>query len=227
MAPPPAGPVRVVLAEDGVLVREGLVGLLTRFGHDVVAAVDDAAKLKQAVSAHDPDLVVTDVRMAPTFSDEGLVAAIELRQANPELPVVVVSQYIEATYAGELLDSGTGGFGYLLKERIGEVTEFREAVARVVGGATVIDPLVVRQMMGRNRDPLSVLSDRERDVLHLMAEGRSNAAIAKTLFISEAAVAKNITGIFNKLDLIAAGDSNRRVQAVLRYLRPTTSSESS
>ncbi|MEV0648755.1 response regulator transcription factor [Phytomonospora sp. NPDC050363] len=211
---------RVVLAEDGVLIAEGIAGLLRRFGHDVVAVVGDAVKLRDAVSAYLPDLVITDVRMPPGFSDEGLVAAIELRRKYPEMAVMVVSQYIEATYAGELLDvDGESGVGYLLKDRIADITEFAAAVDRVLTGATVVDPLVVKQLVRRNRDPLAALSTREKEVLSHMAEGRSNAAIAKALFVSEAAVAKHVTGIFTRLGLIATEDDNRRVMAVLRYLR--------
>ena len=211
---------RVVLAEDGVLIAEGIAGLLRRFGHDVVAVVGDAVKLRDAVSAYEPDLVVTDVRMPPGFSDEGLVAAIELRRKYPDMAVMVVSQYIEATYAGELLDAdGDSGVGYLLKDRIADITEFAGAVDRVLAGGTVVDPLIVKQLVRRNRDPLASLSTREKDVIALMAEGRSNAAIAKTLHISEAAVAKHVTGIFTRLNLIATEDDNRRVMAVLRYLR--------
>ncbi|GLZ75288.1 DNA-binding response regulator [Actinorhabdospora filicis] len=212
-------PARVVLAEDGVLIREGVVGLLTRFGHEVVAAVGDVRGLRDAVSAYAPDLVVTDVRMPPTFGDEGLVAAIGLRAADPGLAVLVLSQYIEVTYAGELIDSEGAGFGYLLKDRVAAIGEFRDAVERVLAGGTVIDPLVVQRLVRRNRDPLGALSAREREVLGLMAEGRSNAAAARELSVSEAAVAKHVTGIFTKLGLTATEDDNRRVLAVLRYLR--------
>jgi DNA-binding NarL/FixJ family response regulator len=211
---------RVVLAEDGLLVREGVVGLLARFDIDVIAAVGDPAALMSAVSAYAPDLVITDVRMPPSFSDEGLRAAIALRAAHPRLAVLVLSQYIEVTYATELLAAGSGaGIGYLLKDRVTDVMSFVDAVRRVAGGDTVIDPKVVRQLLKRNSDPLERLSPREHDVLALMAEGRSNTAIAKVLVLSEAAVAKNITGIFTKLDLPPAADDNRRVLAVLAYLR--------
>lgn len=211
---------RVVIAEDGLIVREGIAGMLRRFGHEVVAAVGDAGALRAAVAADRPDIVVTDVRMPPGFSDEGLQAAIALRAADPELPVLVLSQYVEQTYAAELLDSGRGvAVGYLLKDRIGDVTEFVEALERVAAGRTVVDPEVVRQLLGRRRDPLQRLTPREREVLALMAEGRSNTAIARTLVVSEAAVAKHIGSLLMKLDLPPGADDHRRVRAVLAYLR--------
>jgi len=212
--------VRVVLAEDGVLLREGLVGLLRRFGHEVVAAVPDATGLEAAVEGTDPDVLITDVRLPPTFTDEGLRAAVALRARRPALPVLVLSQYVEQTYAAELLDSGAGaGVGYLLKDRIGEVEEFVDALERVAAGHTVVDPYVVRQLLGRRKDPLHRLTPREREVLGLMAEGRSNAAIARTMVITEAAVAKHISGLLTKLELPPDADDHRRVRAVLAYLR--------
>ena len=211
---------RVVIAEDGVIVREGIAGMLRHFGHEVVAAVADAPALLAAVAEHRPDVVVTDVRMPPGFSDEGLQAAIALRAADPGLPVLVLSQYVEQTYAAELLDSGhTAGVGYLLKDRIGDVAEFVDALVRVAAGRTVVDPEVVRQLLGRRRDPLARLTPREREVLALMAEGRSNTAIARTLVVSEAAVAKHIGNIMAKLDLPPQERGHRRVLAVLAYLR--------
>ncbi|GAA3225480.1 response regulator [Dactylosporangium siamense] len=211
---------RVVIAEDGILIREGIAGLLRRFGHDVVAAVGTAPELVDAVRATRPDLIVTDVRMPPAFTDEGLQAAIALRLENPALPVLVLSQYVEQTYAAELLDSGRNGFvGYLLKDRIGDVTEFVDAVDRVAAGHTVVDPEVVMQLLGRRRDPLQRLTPREREVLGLMAEGRSNAAIARSLVVSEAAVSKHINSLLAKLDLPPDEDDHRRVRAVLAYLR--------
>ena len=214
------GPLRVVLAEDGVLLREGLVGLLARFGHEVVAAVGDAHALRDAVSAHAPDLVVTDVRMPPAFQDEGLRAALALRSANPRLPVLVLSQYVQRAYAAELLDTGDGtGVGYLLKDRIGQVEQFAEAVERVAAGGTVVDPEVVRQLLRRRRDPLEALTPREREVLGLVAEGKSNGAIARELVVTEAAVGKHIGNILGKLNLPPAEDTHRRVLAVLAYLR--------
>nr|WP_062332374.1 response regulator transcription factor [Herbidospora sakaeratensis] len=211
---------RVALAEDVVLLREGLAGLLDRFGHEVVAAVGDGDALIEAATVHEPDIVVTDARMPPGFSDEGLRAALALRAARPNLAVLVLSQYVEQTYAAELLDSGGGvGIGYLLKDRIGEVREFVEAVERVAEGHTVVDPEVVRQLISRRREPLARLTPRELEVLGLVAEGRSNAAIARALVVTEAAVAKHIASILAKLDLPPAEDDHRRVLAVLAYLR--------
>uniref|UniRef100_UPI000A1151C0 response regulator n=1 Tax=Catenuloplanes japonicus TaxID=33876 RepID=UPI000A1151C0 len=208
----------VVLAEDGALLRAGLIGVLERFGHTVVAEASDAPGLVEAVTAHRPDVVVTDVRMPPGFSDEGLRAALRLRAATPGLPVLVLSQYVERTYASELLESAAGGVGYLLKERVGDVRDFEDALRRVAAGGTVIDPEVVRQLLGHGRAPIRRLTPREREVLGLMAEGRSNAAIARALVVSEAAVAKHIANIFTKLDLPPAPDDHRRVLAVLAYL---------
>nr|WP_318783710.1 response regulator transcription factor [Plantactinospora soyae] len=213
---------RVIVAEDDVLIREGITGLLNRFGHRVVAAVGDAEALVDAVLEHTPDVVVTDVRMPPTLTDEGLQAAIRLRRADPGLPILVLSQYVEQTYAAELLETarpGTAGIGYLLKDRIGDVVEFVEALDRVASGHTVVDPEVVRQMLVRRRDPLARLTPREREVLGLMAEGRSNAAIARTLVVTEAAVAKHIGSLLAKLDLPPDEDDHRRVRAVLAYLK--------
>jgi len=212
--------IRVVLAEDGVLLREGLAGLLERFGFEIVAAVGDANALRAAVAEQDPDLVLTDVRMPPNFTDEGLRAAVELRQARPGLCVVALSQYVERGYATELLDSGGGrGVGYLLKDRVVDVEEFVTVLRQVVEGGTVIDPHVVRQLLTRHRDPLSRLSAREHEVLALVAEGHSNAAIAARLVLSSAAVGKHVGNILAKLGLPPAEDTNRRVLAVLAYLR--------
>ncbi|WTE71132.1 response regulator transcription factor [Streptomyces sp. NBC_01615] len=211
---------RVVLAEDSVLLREGLVGLLARFGHEVVAAVGDAQALTEAVPEYAPDLVVTDVRMPPGFQDEGLRAALALRAADPRLPVLVLSQYVQRAYAAELLDTGDGtGVGYLLKDRVGQVEQFAEAVERVAAGGTVVDPEVVRQLLRRRRDPLEALTPREREVLGLVAEGKSNGAIARELVVTEAAVGKHIGNILGKLELPPAEDTHRRVLAVLAYLR--------
>lgn len=211
---------RVVLAEDSVLLREGLTRLLSHFGHEVVAAVGDAEALRARVLELAPDVVVTDVRMPPGFTDEGLRAAVRLRAERPTLPILVLSQYVEQTYAAELIDAGrAAGTGYLLKDRVGEVGEFVDAVVRVADGHTVIDPEVVRQLLDRRRDPLRRLTPREREVLGLVAEGRSNAAIARRLVVTEAAVAKHIAGILTKLDLPPAADDHRRVLAVLAYLR--------
>ncbi|MEV4581761.1 response regulator transcription factor [Nonomuraea jabiensis] len=211
---------RVVIAEDAVLLREGLVGLLERFGHTVAAAVGDAPALLAAVAEHRPDAVVTDVRMPPGFADEGLRAALELRERHPDLAVLVLSQYVEQTYAAELLEPGAGaGIGYLLKDRIGDVREFVDALDRVAAGGTVVDPEVVRQLLRRRRDPLARLTPREQEVLGLIAEGRTNASIARELFVTEAAVAKHIANIFAKLDVPPAADGHRRVLAVLEYLK--------
>lgn len=211
---------RIVLAEDSVLLREGLVGLLERFGHQVVAGVGSADELTAAVEEHGPDVVVTDVRMPPGFSDEGLRAAVALRETRPRLPVLVLSQYVQRAYAEELLDSADGtGVGYLLKERIGNVEEFVDALQRVAGGATVVDPEVVRQLLRHRRDPLSRLTAREQEVLALMAEGRSNASVAQAMSVSEGTVSKHFGSILTKLDLSLTDETNRRVLAVLAYLR--------
>jgi DNA-binding NarL/FixJ family response regulator len=211
-----------VIAEDAVLLREGLVHLLRRFGHQVLAAVGDGPALLAAAREHRPDLVITDVRMPPGQTDEGLRTAHLLQSEQPRLAVLVLSQYVEQTFAEELLDDrrDSAGTGYLLKERIGDVEEFADAVTRVAAGATVVDPEVVRQLLARRRDPLDRLTPREREVLALMAEGRSNAAIARRLVVTEAAIAKHIASILMKLDLPpAAPDDHRRVLAVLAYLR--------
>jgi len=211
---------RAVLAEDSVLLRDGLCALLDRFGHEVVAAVGDADGLLRAVRECVPDVVVTDVRMPPGFQDEGLRAAVLLREERPGLPVLVLSQYVQHAYAAELLDSGEGvGVGYLLKDRVGQVGEFVAALTEVAGGGTVVDPEVVRQLLRRRRDPLARLTAREREVLALVAEGRSNAAVARELVVSEAAVGKHIGSILVKLDLPPEGDGHRRVLAVLAFLR--------
>ncbi|WP_223774801.1 response regulator transcription factor [Streptomyces sp. 135] len=218
--PTPAPSLRVVLAEDSVLLREGLIGVLSRFGHETVAAVGDAEALRDAVSAYEPDIVVTDVRMPPGFQDEGLRAAVALRAQRPMLPVLVLSQYVQRSYAAELLDTGDGtGVGYLLKDRVGQVEQFIEGLTRVARGGTVVDPEVVRQLLRRRRDPLEQLTPREREVLALVAEGKSNGAIAAELVVSEAAVGKHIGNILGKLDLPPADGIHRRVLAVLAYLR--------
>jgi DNA-binding NarL/FixJ family response regulator len=218
--PADARPLRIVLAEDSVLLREGLTGLLTRFGHEVAAAVGDADALVAAVAEQAPDVVVTDVRMPPGLHDEGLRAAVRLREGRPGLPVLVLSQYVQRAYAAELLDSGDGsGVGYLLKDRIGQVEEFVDALSRVAAGGTVVDPEVVRHLLRRRRDPLARLTPREREVLALVAEGRSNGAVARALVVSEAAVGKHIGSILAKLDLPPADDTHRRVLAVLAFLR--------
>jgi DNA-binding NarL/FixJ family response regulator len=212
--------IRVVLAEDGVLLREGLAGLLQRFGFHVVAMAGDADELHAATAEHEPDLVITDIRMPPSFTDEGLRAAVDLRRTRPRLAMVVLSQYVQHAYAADLLDSCDGrGVGYLLKDRVADVEEFITALRRVCSGGTVVDPQVISQLLRRRRDPLAALSAREREVLAHLAAGQSNAAIARTLTVSEAAVGKHVGNIFAKLRLPQTDDTNRRVLAVLACLR--------
>lgn len=213
---------RVVIAEDLALLREGLVALLRENEIDVVAQVEDAPGLLRAIAGHKPDLAIVDVRLPPTFSDEGLRAAIEARRRRPELGVLVLSQYVETAYAKELIGENTAGIGYLLKERIGDVRAFLDALHSVAAGGTVLDRQVVTQMLapGDGRaDAISSLTSREREVLELMAEGRSNAAIAETLVVTPGAVEKHITNIYSKLELPACEVDHRRVLAVLTYLR--------
>ncbi|MEU9378091.1 response regulator transcription factor [Streptomyces sp. NPDC048255] len=213
-------PLRVILAEDAVLLREGLVGLLQRFGHETLAVVGDADALVEAVHRDRPDLVITDVRMPPSNGDDGLRAAVALRETYAGLPVLVLSQYVERSYALQLLDSCNGAaVGYLLKERVGAVADFMAALDRVAAGGTVVDPEVIHQLVKLHPDPLGRLSAREKEVLSLMAEGRSNANLAAHLFLSEAAINKHIGSIFNKLDLPVYTDGHRRVLAVLAFLR--------
>jgi DNA-binding NarL/FixJ family response regulator len=211
--------VRVVLAEDLALLRDGLIRLLTAHDFEVVEAVDNGPGLVRALLTHRPNVAVVDVRLPPTFTDEGLRAAIEARVAVPGLPVLVLSQYVEQLYARELSDRG-GGVGYLLKDRVFDVGQFIDAVRRVAGGGTVMDPEVVAQLLSRRErdEPLAELTPREREVLGLMAEGRSNAAIGGRLFITDKAVSKHINSIFGKLGLPPSEDDNRRVLAVLAYL---------
>jgi len=215
-------PLNVVLAEDSALLRDGLVGVLTRFGHRVPAAVADAGALVDAARAHRPDLIVTDVRMPPGNNDDGLRAAVRLRRDRPDLPVLVLSQYVEQSYAAHLLDlGGDSGVGYLLKDRISAVSEFADAVTRVAAGGTVIDPDVVRQLLHRRHDPLQRLTARETEVLSMMAEGHANGEIARALYVTEAAVNKHVGSILQKLDLHVDGNGHRRVLAVLAFLRGT------
>jgi DNA-binding NarL/FixJ family response regulator len=213
--------VRVVIADDAVLLREGLVRLLAENGHRVVAAVGDGPSLVAAVTEHRPDVSIVDVRMPPSHTDEGLRAAVEARARIPGTPVLVLSQYVEVSYAEDLLADRRGGVGYLLKDRVAEVGEFLDALDRVARGATVLDPDVVAQLLVRRRrdDPLRTLTPREREVLGLMAEGRSNTAIARHLVVTEGAVEKHVRNVFAKLDLIPDDEQNRRVLAVLAYLR--------
>jgi len=211
---------RLVLAEDNALLRAGLTQLLEGSGFVVARAVDNAVELDEALLEPDLDGAVLDVRMPPTFTDEGLRAAIEVRARRPGFPVLVLSQYVEQLYARELLASGEGAVGYLLKDRVSDVREFVDGVRRVLAGGTVLDPEVVATVMARQRDqPLDRLTSREREVLGLMAEGRSNASIGSSLHVTEKAVAKHINSIFAKLDLPVDLEVNRRVQAVLAYLR--------
>ena len=207
---------RIVLAEDAALLREGLVGILERSGHEVLAAVEDADALMAFTARLQPDLVITDIRMPPTHTDEGLRAAAQIRAEHPGIAIMVLSAYVAEAYVAELLDTGVG---YLLKDRVGHVREFLASLDRVAAGETVVDPEVVRQLLGRRRDdgPLGSLTDREREVLALMAEGRTNGSIAEELVVSEAAVRKHVGNIFAKLDLDQGFD--RRVSAVLAYLR--------
>ena len=211
---------RVIVAEDSVLLREGLVHLLQRRGHEVTAAVGDAAALLSAVAADPPDAAVVDVRMPPSHSDEGLRAALELRRDHPGVAVLVLSQYVETQYAAQLLSGPCAGLGYLLKDRVADVTDFLDALARIAAGGTVLDPEVVSQIIGASRRgaTLDTLTSREREVLAVMATGRSNAAIAGALFVTVATVEKNVTSIFTKFGLAPSDADHRRVLAVLRYL---------
>ncbi|AXG79109.1 LuxR C-terminal-related transcriptional regulator [Streptomyces paludis] len=210
---------RVVMAEDNALLREGIVMLLTSAGHEVVAVASSGPEVLPALLAHRPDIAVLDVRMPPGFRDEGLRAALAARERIPGLPVLVLSQYVEETYAAELLAGGASGVGYLLKDRVGRVDEFLDALERVAAGGTALDPEVVKELLARRRnDPLDELTPREREVLHLMAEGRDNATIASALVVSERAVSKHIGNVFLKLGLPPSDSGHRRVLAVLAYL---------
>ncbi len=212
--------IRIIIAEDSAILRDGLVQLLTDRGFAVIQAVSNAVSLQQAVADNPPDVAVIDIRMPPTFTDEGLRTAIELRRDHPGVGILVFSQYVETRYSAELLAGGAAGIGYLLKDRVADVTDFVEALVRVASGGTALDPEVVTQLMGASRRTatLAGLSGREREVLTLMAEGRTNSAIAAGLVISEGAVEKHVANIFSKLDLPATSTDHRRVLAVLRYL---------
>jgi DNA-binding NarL/FixJ family response regulator len=218
--------VRVVIAEDQALLREGIVALLREHGIEVVAQVEDGPGLLRVIGGHKPDLAIVDVRLPPTFTDEGVRAAVEARRRHPGLAVLILSQYVEPAYTAELLASGEGGVGYLLKERVGEVRAFLDAIERVARGGTALDREVVAELV-RTRDPgggsgpLGALTPREEEVLSLMAEGRTNAAIARALVVTLGAVEKHISNIFSKLDLPATDDDHRRVLAVLTFLRAT------
>ena len=212
---------RVVIADDAVLLREGLIRLVEENGHTVVSAVGDGPSLVEAILEHRPEVSIVDVRMPPSHTDEGLRAAVEARRKVPGSPVLVLSQYVEVDYADDLLADRTGAIGYLLKDRVSEVAEFLDALSRVAAGGTVLDPEVVGQLLVRRRrdDPLRNLTPREREVLGLMAEGRSNTAIARKMVVTEGAVEKHVRNIFTKLDLPPDEEQHRRVLAVLTYLQ--------
>ncbi|MPV50164.1 MULTISPECIES: response regulator transcription factor [unclassified Pseudactinotalea] len=211
---------RVLICEDSVLLREGLIRLLSDAGHDVVAALPDATSLVATATRLEPDIAVIDVRLPPTFTDEGIRTAQELRRTSPKVAILVLSQYVEERYATDLITSAAGALGYLLKDRVADIEDFLASLVQVAGGGTVLDPEVVSQLLTRRRrhDGLDRLTDRERDVLELMAQGRSNRAIAEELFISPGSVEKHISAVFTKLDIDPGPDSNRRVLAVLTHL---------
>ena len=210
---------RVVIAEDAAVLREGLARLLSDRGHEICATLADAETLRAAVAEHLPDVVIADIRMPPTHTDEGLRAAVDIRRDFPSTGVLLFSQYIETRYTARLLESGAGGVGYLLKDRVGNVAEFVSALERVAAGGTALDPEVIGQLLRRPDAGLASLTAREREVLGLMAEGRSNSGIAGKLTLSEGVIEKHIASIFGKLSLEQEGADNRRVLAVLRYLR--------
>jgi DNA-binding NarL/FixJ family response regulator len=214
-------PIRVVIGEDVVLLREGIAGILERAGLEVVAQAGDAEDFLRRAQAHRPDVAIVDIQMPPGNTDDGLRAALELRRQRPDTGVVVLSQFFEESYAINLIGDRPEGVGYLLKERVGDVAVFVDAVTRVAAGGTALDPEIVARMMGRRHDPgpLDELSPRDREVLKEMAEGKSNRGIAETLFVSEAAVEKHVTAIFRKLGIESSGTEHRRVLAVVRYLR--------
>jgi DNA-binding NarL/FixJ family response regulator len=213
---------RIVIAEDAAVIRAGLAEILTDRGHEIVAAVGDAEALKDAVAAYQPDVAIVDVRMPPSHTDEGLRAAIAIRRGHPGVGILVFSQYIETRYAADLLATGSGGVGYLLKDRVANVAEFTDAITRIAAGGTALDPEVVSGLLNASRhaSALGTLTAREHDVLALMAEGRSNGAIAGRIFVSERAVEKHISNIFTKLGLPPSDSDHRRVLAVLAYLGP-------
>jgi DNA-binding NarL/FixJ family response regulator len=210
---------RVVVADDSVLLREGLVRVLDEAGFDVVAGYGDGDTMLAELETVAPDLVILDVRMPPSYRDEGVRAAIRARELMPQVGILLLSQYVEVSYAQELLSSGRGGVGYLLKDRVASLEQLRDAVERIAAGGTVLDPEVVAHLLGRRNDPLATLTPREREVMALMAEGRTNAAIGAALFIGTGAVEKNVTSIFQKLALEDSGSDHRRVLAVLAYLQ--------
>ena len=210
---------RIVIAEDSAVIRAGLAEILTDRGHEIVAAVGDAEALKDAVAADQPDVAIVDVRMPPSHTDEGLRAAIAIRRDHPGVDILVFSQYIETRYAADLLATGSGGLGYLLKDRVADVAEFTDAITRIAAGGTALDPEVVSGLLNASRhaSTLGTLTAREQDVLALMAEGRSNSAIAHRIFVSERAVEKHISNIFTRLNLPPSDSDHRRVLAVLAY----------
>ncbi len=210
---------RVVVADDSVLLREGLVRVLIEAGVDIVGSYGDADSLLAELETVSPDLIVLDVRMPPGYRDEGVRAAIAARELLPSVGILLLSQYVEVAYAQELLSSGTGGVGYLLKDRVASLSELQDAVDRIAAGGTVLDPEVVAQLLGRRHDPLATLTPREHEVMALMAEGRTNAAIGRSLVIGIGAVEKNVTSIFQKLGLDDSGTDHRRVLAVLAWLQ--------
>ncbi|HWR85198.1 MAG TPA: response regulator transcription factor [Rhodoglobus sp.] len=215
--------VRVVVVDDSVLLREGLIRVLNEAGFEIAGAYGDAESMLAELETVAPDLAVLDVRMPPTFRDEGVRAAIRARSLLPEVGILLLSQYVEVAYAQELLSSGRGGVGYLLKDRVASLAELQDAVQRIAAGGTVLDPEVVAQLLGRRQNPLTTLTPRELEVLALMAEGRTNAAIAQQLVIGVGAVEKNVTAIFQKLSLEDSGSDHRRVLAVLAWLQSAQS----
>jgi serine/threonine-protein kinase len=219
-------PVRVVLADDSVLFREGLARLLAEAGHDVVVQVGDAETLSELVTDHEPDIAIVDIKMPPTHTSEGLVAAARIREEHPDVAVLVLSQYVETHHAMKLLADGASSIGYLLKDRVTDPEELNDAIARVCAGGAVIDPHIVTQLLRRQRtnDPIERLSEREQEVLELMAEGRSNQAVADRLYLTVKTVESHVRSIFMKLDLAETPDDHRRVLAVLTYLRSSDSS---
>lgn len=212
---------RILIAEDSVLLLAGLERLLVDAGHEVVATASDASDLLELVAKHEPDLAIVDVRMPPTFTDEGIRAAVLIRHQHPDVSIVVLSQYVEERYAADLIADNNGGFGYLLKDRVADVEDFLSSIEVIGSGGTVLDPEVVSQILvrGRRRRGMSEVTAREKDVLQLMAEGRSNAAIAKELYISPGSVEKHVSSVFTKFDLTIEDSTNRRVLAVLRFLQ--------
>jgi DNA-binding NarL/FixJ family response regulator len=210
---------RVIVVDDSVLLREGLVRLIDEAGHRVVGSAGSGEELHALLDTTPADIVLLDVRMPPTFRDEGVTAALRVRAEHPSVGILLLSQYVEGAYARELLGSGRGGIGYLLKDRVSSLTELESAIERIADGGTVLDPEVVSQLLGRRRDPVDSLTERERDVLELMAQGRTNQAIASALFVGTGAVEKHVTSIFQKLGLEDSGSDHRRVLAVIAYLQ--------